>query len=312
MNKMKKSTFLLTLAAVVAVGLAACQKDNQPLPEEEPSADVAVGFDENGASLALFSVAEGHTVRFSRGNLQHQPTTGLWRFAKKQYDLIGNDNIVHLNNAVMEYVNNTSPQLEGWIDLFSWFVNGWGLDVHRFAKNSDNPEDTNVIDWAWHNAIENGGNKAYFWRTLTVDEWMYLLQERPDAVYKRGDATVDGVNGMVILPDNWTRPAQLVFKHGFHSYNGTNVYTAEEWLQMQEAGAIFLPAVGCFNGENIFGEKDYGFYWTSTIDYDHGTSGEYVYVYGLMFNGAGALECNTTNRSCHGYAVRPVLDEVEL
>ncbi|MBO7101199.1 MAG: hypothetical protein J6V98_04170 [Bacteroidales bacterium] len=299
-----KHIHIVALAAVLVLGMAACQKeDNLPVPEEEPSVDEAVGFDENGASLALFSVAEGHTVRFSRGNLQHQPSTGLWRFAEKQYDTIGADNVAYL-----QYFG-TNTNYNRWIDLFTFYIDGSGLVISTHRKNSDMPEDTNVVDWAWHNAIQNGGNKAYFWRTLTKDEWRYLLQERPNAVYKRGDATVDGVNGMVILPDEWTRPSSLAFNHGFHNY-GSNVYTKEEWQLMQEAGAIFLPAEGCFNGENIYGPHEYGFYWTSTIVYY--AQEQSYYTNHMCFSGRGVIDIRVHYCYLYGYAVRPVLDELQL
>ncbi|MBR4773456.1 MAG: hypothetical protein IK010_03400, partial [Bacteroidales bacterium] len=124
-----KHIHFVALAAVLALGVAACQKDNLSVPEEEPSADVAVGFDENGASLALFSVAEGHTVRFSRGNLQHQPSTGLWRFAEKQYDTIGADNVAYL-----QYFG-TNTNYNGWIDLFTFYIDGSGLNISSHLKN---------------------------------------------------------------------------------------------------------------------------------------------------------------------------------
>ena len=308
-----KHIHFVALAAVLALGVAACQKDNLPVPEEAPSADVSVGFDENGASLALFSVAEGHTVRFSRGNLQHQPSTGLWRFAEKQYDTIGADNVAYLYNSIYaNYVDSdyTVPSYNGWIDLFTFYIDGSGLNISSHLKNPDLPEDTIVVDWAWHNAIQNGGNKAYFWRTLTKDEWRYLLQERPNAVYKRGDATVDGVNGLVILPDEWTRPSSLAFDYGFHGYRGVNVYTAEEWQLMQEAGAIFLPAEGCFNGENLYGPHEYGFYWTSTVVYY--AQEQAYYTNHLCFSGQGMINIRVDYCYLFGNAVRPVLDELQL
>ena len=36
-----------------------------------------------GALPGLFSVAEGRQVRFSKGNLQYQASTGIWRFAER-------------------------------------------------------------------------------------------------------------------------------------------------------------------------------------------------------------------------------------
>ena len=60
-----KAKHILSIVLAIALGLTSCQKDIQAPDEAAPEVP-AVGFDENGASLALFSVAEGHTVRFSR------------------------------------------------------------------------------------------------------------------------------------------------------------------------------------------------------------------------------------------------------
>ena len=290
----------------IALGLTSCQKDIQAPDEASPEVP-AVGFDENGASLALFSVAEGHTVRFSRGNLQHQPSTGLWRFAENQYDTIGEDNVAYLYNSIYAHIGQTDPSnYNGWIDLFTFYIDGSGLTISTNLKNNDLPEDTMVVDWAWHNAIQNGGNKAYFWRTLTKDEWRYLLQERPNAAARCGDATVNGVHGMVILPDDWTSSQNVVFTPGFHNYSDINLFTAEEWLTLQEAGAIFLPAEGTFNGENLYGAREWGFYWTSTVVYY--AQEQNYYTNHMYFSGRGAIDTRVDYCYLYGYAVRPVLD----
>ena len=33
-------------------------------------------------------------------------------------------------------------------------------------------------DWGVNNAISNGGNEAGLWRTLTIEEWKYLMESR--------------------------------------------------------------------------------------------------------------------------------------
>lgn len=297
-----KARYILSivLSAIVVLGLTSCQKDNLE-QEEKP----AVGFDKNGASHAMFSVAEGHTVRFSRGTLQYQPSTGIWRFAENQYDTIGDDNIAYLHGLV--YGVNGVISYTGWIDIFTFYVDGSGLDISTGAKNSDLPDDTPIIDWAWHNAIQNGGNKAYFWRTLSKDEWLYLLRGRPNAAQRCGDATVNGVHGMVILPDDWTPSQDVTYTPGFHNYGNVNVFSAEEWLTLQEAGAIFLPAEGVFNGEYLFGARELGYYWTSTAVY-YAQEQDY-YVNHMTFSGRGMIETDVVFCVLNGYAVRPVLEE---
>lgn len=102
-------------------------------------------------------------------------------------------------------------------------------------------------DWGIHNPISNGGNKAGMWRTLTGDEWMYLLHDRqPD---NRGYAIVNNIIGLVLLPDDWT---ELSENPKFILYPDTcteNTFTMEEWLQLEHTGAVFLPCKSQHNGE---------------------------------------------------------------
>ncbi|MBR7035054.1 MAG: hypothetical protein IKI25_04755, partial [Bacteroidales bacterium] len=70
---------------------------------------------DNGAIKAAFSVSADKKVYFSQGNLQYQASTGTWRFAEHQYDIIGDGD----DNA------NISSTNSGWIDLFGWGTSGY-------------------------------------------------------------------------------------------------------------------------------------------------------------------------------------------
>ena len=58
-----------------------------------------------------------------------------------------------------------------------------------------------------------------------------------DAYNKYGAAIVNGVAGIVVLPDNWVLPSGLSFKHSF-DYS-QNTYDNASWSKMEEAGAVF-------------------------------------------------------------------------
>ena len=126
-------------------------------------------------------------------------------------------------------------------------------------------DDANT-DWGVYNAIENGGNAPGMWRTLTKAEWVYLFTQRTDAAAKYGAATVAGVNGVVVLPDDWTLPTGLEFNNGFGTAYSLNTYSAEEWLQMETAGAVFLPAAGHRRITAMYGVNGAGYYWSATKD----------------------------------------------
>ena len=236
---------------------------------------VLPGFDQDGASLALFSISPSKQVRFSRGNLQYQPSTGTWRFAEHQYDYIGLDN------------ENISANYNGWIDLFGWGTSGWnsGAIAYQPWSISTTSSDyypggdwTNNLagdyikaDWGRYNKISNGGNQANKWRALKSYEWKYLLITRDDAEEKYGLASIDGIHGMVILPDNWAMPSGVpFFVPGCDGWYN-NSYDFAQWDIMEEAGAIFLPAAGKRSGTNVSQTESCGAYW-STIHNDENTA----------------------------------------
>lgn len=171
----------------------------------------------------LFSVAPGQYVQFSPGNLQYSTSNNTWRFAPSQIDMIGELNY--------NYFTGTTPTTD-WIDLFSW---------GETQVASMTPSTTGYSSfYEWGNNVTGG------WRTLTNDQWKYLMFQRPDAAYKVGGATVAGVKGLILLPDSWSLPAGCSFTPGFSYSNfySTNIYSATEAAAMQSAGAVFLPAAG--------------------------------------------------------------------
>lgn len=98
------------------------------------------------------------------------------------------------------------------------------------------------------------------WRILTRDEWHYIIVGRPYADWKRGAATVCGVHGMVLLPDDWNGDC---FVNAFNGWT-TNVYDESSWAEMESSGAVFLPASGYYYCSEVFDVGEYGYYWTST------------------------------------------------
>ena len=89
-----------------------------------------------------------------------------------------------------------------------------------------------------------------------------MIANRSDAFYLRGRATVKGVNGMILLPDNWTLPTGVTFTHGGGSQN--NTYSASEWSKMEANGAVFLPAAGCRVGTDVYYVGSDCGYWSGS------------------------------------------------
>lgn len=225
-----------------------------------------------GALNGLFSVSATQQVYFSRGNLQYRASTNTWRFAEHQYDYCGYSN------------RNTSSTYDGWIDLFGWGTSGYnhGAVCYQPWSGGTNPSDyfaygsatcnlfdeTGKADWGY-NPISNGGNTENLWRTLTKEEWKYLLDQRVTASQVRFvKACVNGINGVLLLPDSWNTeiyPLSQVNKKNV-SYS-SNEISAADWSIIHTAGAVFLPAGGARASSGTLTYVNYineiGYYWAS-------------------------------------------------
>ena len=97
-----------------------------------------------------------------------------------------------------------------------------------------------------------------------------MVFDRQNASSLKGVAQINGVNGLILLPDNWTCPAGVTFKSGFHSSSGVSYYaayqtfTADQWSKLEAAGAIFLPAAGWRVGSGVKYVQSEGLYWSAT------------------------------------------------
>lgn len=166
---------------------------------------------------------------------------------------------------------------------------GWGTGNNPNNTSKDWRDYPSFYDWGKH--IEGS------WRTLTIDEWRYLLTNRTHAISKYGSGTVNGVHGLILLPDYWLLPTGCMFNAGMNGWEG-NIYTLTQWQQMEEACAVFLPAAGGRWGTHVDHMYIYGDYWSSTP-----CSGYYAYHISSL---AYKLEAvNSRNRVC-GRAVRLV------
>ena len=158
------------------------------------------------------------------------------------------------------------------------------------------------MDWGTN---QIGNDAPNTWRTLTYDEWNYLRNSRTNANDLCGVAQVNGVNGLIFLPDNWTCPAGVTFKSGFHSSHGTEYYaayqtfTADQWSKFEKSGAVFLPAAGRRYGSAVNFVQYDGYYWSATEHDRYGASC-------LYFNSDEA-RMGGYNRY-HGLSVRLVKD----
>ena len=180
----------------------------------------------------------------------------------------------------------------------SYNVYGYGPSTNMPDK--DLTGTSAYYDWGVYNAISNAGNEAGLWRTLTIDEWIYLLNTRTNAQYLWSQATVNGVYGMIILPDNYKKPASITWTPKAGDWT-TNTYTVDEWQLLEDLGSVFLPASGYRRGSDVYYVQYDGGYWSATYYYRDTENAYY-----LRFDSDGAS--TGSHGRYDGYAVRLVQD----
>ncbi len=240
-----------------------------------------------------FSVSETKQVNFSQGNLQYNKNTKIWRFANAQYEYIQNPEWWGSSLTVTE---------DGWFDSFSWASSGYAFDpLQHFEYSSSyahclgNSDAAGTkFDWGVNNAISNGGNTPNIWRTLTKEEWEYLMNRKVGRTRLCAPATVCGKEGIVLLPDNWNFDSDLPYTdlpdmEKFASYGadvnyGSNVYSKELWTRMEAQGAVFLPSAGLVLTDHFWDVDDTGMsswtegsYWS--ISHETNDDGQAMYIY---------------------------------
>ncbi|MBR1877504.1 MAG: hypothetical protein IJ814_00710 [Paludibacteraceae bacterium] len=179
--------------------------------------------------------------------------------------------------------------------------NYYGYGPSTYMTDKDLTGTSANYDWGVFNAISNGGAQAGLWRTLTYDEWNYILTGRNLAQYLRSQATVCGVHGYVLLPDDFTLPEGSSFDYQTDNW-ATNTYDSQAWSAMEAVGAVFLPAAGYRNGTDVYGVGSYGYYWS--VSY----RSQYLAYYLYFFSNDAYM--SNSNR-CYGRSVRLVRDVSE-
>lgn len=209
-----------------------------------------------GAISGKFTINEnGDQVYFSQGNLMYigSETPHYWKFADNQWDycdLYGFQSSFAEDHNYGRFSWGTSGYNHGAVNYQPWNSDGpYVLPTaweHYYAYGQENGnlyDQTGQADWGY-NAISNGGNTENSgWRTLTEDEWVYVVYTRSTASGIRfAKAIVNGINGMVFLPDDWNSNCfSLNNTNSFDASFSSNNITENQWAALEQHGAIFLP-----------------------------------------------------------------------
>lgn len=264
--------------------------------------DYVSTFDEEGAlAHGVFTINDnGGKVKFSRGLLQYRVLNNRWQFAENQYTSMREANA---------YIGESNQMP---IDLFGWATSGKHSSSTAYSplststNNSDyyNGDMTGNYDWGSNQIyVSTSHQSAYNWRTLTQSEWNHLLNRSNGS--KWALATVNNISGVILLPDNFTRPTNLSFVPGGANGYSTNTYAGDNWEYMEQAGAVFMPCTGYRSGSSIFnyqGNTIMGCYWASTSYPYSGILGYYI----QFAANSTILNANSLGPKSNGYAVRLV------
>ncbi len=201
----------------------------------------------SGALSGEFTInADGDKVQFSMGNLIYDSATKSFSFAAEQsalgsyfgwgtsgyHDSEDALNVHYLpTDETIAYTADNTANMTGYgpsfVDEYQRDITWSGWDGCRYSN----------YDWGVYNPITNGGNQAGLWRTLTKDEWLYLLEHTSHEW-----VTINEVPGLQLTAD--------------------------------DGNTVFLPAAGYRGLENktspsgtdpvMHEEKEQCNYWTAT------------------------------------------------
>ena len=231
------------------------------------------------ASDHVFTVASGKTVKFAKGNLVYDQ--GRFKMhATQDGHITGEGWGTHV--------------VDGTFDHFAFGTSCWNNGSECYMPYMDNTDATlgptdgssyydltgsyANADWG---VYQFGMNTGTSWRTLTKDEWQWLLGPKTDInlgencrnVEKRFlKASVYTIyDGLIVFPDDFTEVGLGLEGDYSTSYNYgdlgyCNVSTGD-WAKMESVGAIFLPSAGRITTGDVFDQKTEGNYWASS-NYD--------------------------------------------
>ena len=259
--------------------------------------DVAVNIVVNPGEVPADAVcgkftinSNGDQVYFSKANLQYNKLTAVWSFMEHQYDIVETDG----QNVGEDYAHQDVVSLFGWATSgwdngnvyyqpynvgiwWDYYGNDTGFEYGPVVGTSNCYNLTGLYanaDWGVYNAISNGGNMPGMWRTLTCQEWIYVFNNRlTQSGIRYAKAKVLDVNGIILLPDNWSENTYNLTNANSSSANfNSNMLTASQWSTLEQAGAAFLPAAGYRYETWVSNDGSLGCYWSTSYadsDYAH-------------------------------------------
>lgn len=242
--------------------------------------------EKTNAPKGAFSVGHNKYVYFAPGNLQYSPAYKQWRFALNEWERIG-----HKNTWSVYKFNTFELDKENWYDLFGYGASGYQNTDPLYYSCSGFDIANTYYDWGKYIDVVNSSYSN--WRTPTYEECCFLFKDRPHADKLYSIGTVNGIHGLIILPDNWICPKGLTFEPLAKS-PAINSYFDNDWSLMKKTGAVFLPAAGRLVSNSVVGASpdgnwEGGDYWTSTC-WKSDTKNAYIISFSMSWNNERMME----------------------
>ena len=216
-----------------------------------------------GAIKGKFSVSEDRQVYFSQGNLW----LGDWIYDRRM------DTDYYFEDHQWQHQPlRDSTWVTSHKNHFFWSkfqeITLWELfpDPELYATPEDVifTNETETTPRKDFGVIINGKRRVGLWRTLSYEEWKYLLEERPMTYGKPrytnwwGGVKIEDpiFHGVFIYPDD---------------YNGDEVVkSSHTWKEINDAGIAFLPVAGLRERTKITkmpgNPYSIGWYWASNTN----------------------------------------------
>lgn len=164
-----------------------------------------------------------------------------------KFTINGNGGKVYFSQGDLQYIGSAATP------YWQFAEHQWDYIGHNASQGTD----YDLIDWNTameSHTISNGGDQS--WRMLTQNQLIYILNTRQTSSGIRfAKAIMNGVCGLLILPDDWRSSICPLQSYNSTSANfSSNVIDANTSALLQANGVVFLPVGGTSGGR----------YWTST------------------------------------------------
>lgn len=255
--------------------------------------------DVEGALSYPYAINDSTFVFFSKGNLQYNGADGkthktldgvakgTLQFSEKQYDYLGEENL------------KVDTSYNGLTDHLMWKTIGKDSTDENCIYHNAGSSKQCKLDWGLYNAISNGGDQPGLWRSLSKEEWTYILNHNNWTMgYITGEDTTfclliapPHYSDKHIIQNEYTNTYEIDDFDGIYTgYNGKIIfYSEKEFEGMEEQGVVALPCAGSDRNYEI---NKYGNIWT--------LDNHYCYYYCLYFgatNGFGDGRSNISRKS---------------